>query len=498
MAHSRQFLAIDLGAESGRATLGALEGGRLELAEVHRFPNGPVSLPGGLHWDVLRLWVEIKNGVAAAWSQAGADLCSLGLDTWGVDFALLDRRGELLGNPYHYRDSRTDGIVAEACRRFSREEIFNATGIQFMQLNTLYQLLSLVVRGSPLLEAAGRLLLMPDLFNFWLSGRAASEFTIATTTQCYDPRLRHWAWPLLEALGIPAHLFQEVIQPGTVLGPLQPGLQEELGVKNLQVVAPACHDTGSAVVAVPAEGERYAWISSGTWSIIGTEVGEPVINRQTLDYNFTNEGGAGGWRLSKNILGLWLVQECRRSWARLGQALSYDEITQLAFQAEPFQAVIDPDWDGFLKPGDMPGRVQACCRQTGQRAPETEGGIARCILESIALKYRWVLERLDALVGARLEPVHIFGGGAKNRLLSQFTANATGRAVVAGPFEATTIGNILMQAIALGELGSLQEARDVVRRSFTPELFLPQGSAGWDEAYSRLAGQLAPANPGLS
>jgi rhamnulokinase len=481
------YLAIDLGAESGRAMLGAFDGERLSLAELHRFPNIPVRLHDGLRWDVLRLWHEIKDALRLAARQHGQALASVGLDTWGIDFALLDRAGALIGNPYHYRDDRTDGMIAAAFQRMPREQIFEYTGIQFIQINALYQLLAMALAAAPALEVAATFLTIPDLFNYWLSGQAVCEFTNATTTQCYDPREGNWAAPVLAALGIPRQIFPSVVAPGTALGALRPALAEELGAGALTVVAPACHDTGAAVAAVPAEGHDFAWISSGTWSIMGVEAHEPVITPQSLAFNLTNEGGvAGTFRCSKNVLGLWLVQECRRTWAAQGQEWSYAELTEMAAQAAPLAAVIDPDHDDFLKPGDMPARIRAFCRQTGQSVPDGPAAIVRCALESLALKYRWVLECLEAVTGRRLEPIHIIGGGTQNRLLNQLTADATGRTVVAGPAEATAAGNLLVQAIALGHIGSVAEARAVARHSFTPEVYTPAASADWDEAYQRL------------
>lgn len=491
MANSTHYLAIDLGAESGRAILGALQDGHLALEEVHRFSNSPVRLPDGLHWDVLRLWSEIQAGIGQAAGKRKAKLSSIAVDTWGVDFALLDRQGVLLGNPYHYRDNRTDGMLQEAFRRVPRQAIFECTGIQFMQINTLYQLLSMALHKPSLFDAAQTFLTIPDLFNYWLSGQVTCEFTIATTTQCYDSRKGDWAWPVLEALGIPGHLFRPVIQPGTVIGPLLPAVAEETGTMGVPVIAPACHDTGSAVAAVPAENADFAWISSGTWSIMGAEAAQPGISAQTLEYNFTNEGGVfGTWRLSKNIMGLWLVQECKRTWALHGEELSYDKITRLAAEARPFLAAIDPDDGAFLHPGDMPARIQAYCQRTGQAVPQTKGEIVRTALESIALKYRWVLERLEDVVGRRLEPVHIIGGGTQNRMLSQLAADSLKRAVICGPVEATAIGNILLQAIALGHLGSLDQARAVVRNSYAPVIYEPTSQDGWEEAYARLLGLL--------
>ena len=475
------YLAIDLGAESGRTILGALENGKLTLTETH--PNGPVQLPNGLYWDVLRLWSDIQIGIAASVSQS--PLASLALDTWGVDFALLDQNGALLGNPHHYRDARTNGMLEKAFSRVPREQIFAQTGLQFMQINTLYQLLSLVEQKSPLLDAARTFLTIPDLFNYWLSGKICSEFTNATTTQCFDPVRRAWALPLLEKLELPTRLLPPVCEPGTILGHLSASSSIRFSASQsvpVSVIAPACHDTGSAVVAVPADGKNFAWLSSGTWSILGAEVNEPCLNAKALEYNFTNEGGVfGTWRLSKNIMGLWLVQECKREWG-----LSYDEITQLAAAAQPFLAVIDPDAEIFIHPGDLPAKIQKFCAESGQLVPQSRGEIVRVALESLALKYRLVLERLETLIGKRLSPLHIIGGGTKNRLLNQFTADCIGQPVITGPVEATAIGNLLMQAITLGHLSNLGEARSVVRNSFDVETFQPGNSAGWDEAYQKL------------
>ncbi len=488
MDHPLNLLAYDLGAESGRAILGQFDGSRLQLDDVHRFSNQPVYLPDGMHWDVLRILTEIKRGLSLVVQNYGAPPDGLGIDTWGVDFGLLDAQGVLIGNPYHYRDSRTDGMLQEAFKRVPRAEIFNQTGIQFMQLNSLYQLLSMVVSRSPGLEIAKTFLTMPDLFNYWLTGRKACEFTNATTTQCYDPRRGGWAYTLLEALHIPTHIFPEIVQPGSVLATLAPAVADELNIARIPVIPPASHDTGSAVAAVPATGSDFAWLSSGTWSIMGVESPVPVINDQTLAFNMTNEGGAGGMmRFSKNIMGLWLVQECRRTWARLGEDLSYEELTRMAAAAPPLQSLVDPDAPDFLKPGDMPARILAFCARTHQPAPAGKGEMVRCILESLALKYRNVLEYLQKVLGRQLGVIHIVGGGTQNRLLSQFSADATGRQVITGPVEATATGNLLMQALALGHIRSLAEGRELVRRSFTLETFEPSSTrAAWDEAYERM------------
>jgi rhamnulokinase len=489
MSALQSFLALDLGAESGRAMLGQFDGERIRLSEIHRFPNGPVRLPDGLHWDVLRLWAEIKQGIALA-ARGEVPLAGLGIDTWAVDFGLLDRKGALVGNPYHYRDGRTDGMLDEAFGRVPRAEIFAQTGIQFLQINSLYQLLAMVVGRSPQVDIAHTFLTIPDLFNNWLCGQAVAEFSNATTTQCYNPRQGDWAREMLQRLGIPPGIFPPIVPPGTNLGPLLPHVAEEVGLPaqaGLPVIAPACHDTGSAVVAVPAAAPGFAWISSGTWSVVGAEVPEAVINDHSLRYNFTNEGGAcGTFRFSRNVMGLWLVQECRRTWAQQGEAHSYDALTEMAAQAAPFQAVIDPDDGEFFKPGDMPARIRRFCQATGQPVPQDKGAILRCALEGIALKYRWVLERLEEMLARRLEPLHIVGGGTQNWLLSQLTADATGRQVITGPVEATAAGNLLMQMMALGHIRQMAEGREIVRRSFPLAVYEPGQRQGWDGAYARL------------
>lgn len=488
------FLAVDLGAESGRVVAGTFDGERIALEEVHRFPNGPVDVMGHLHWDVLRLWSDIKVGLAKAAQRYGNRIAGIGLDTWGVDFGLLDANDELLGNPYHYRDSRTDGMMERAFAKVSREAIFEATGIQFLQLNTLIQLVAMVEAHSPQLEIAHTLLMMPDLLNFWLTGVKANEFSDATTSQCYDPRAGTWAYGMLEQLGIPTRMFRDgagdrIVPPGTVLGTLLPSVAEEVGLGAVPVIAPATHDTGSAVAAVPMDPENAIYLSSGTWSLLGVESKAPIINNAMLVYNLTNEGGVNGtFRLLKNIMGLWLVQECRREWQRAGEDHDYGEMVEMSAAAPAFGPLIYPGDDRFLAPGDMTPRIQAFCRETGQAVPETKGAILRCALESLALEYRWVAEKLDALTGKRLATIHIIGGGAKNELLDRFAADATGRTVVTGPIEATALGNVLVQAIALGHIGSIAEGREVVARSFALKTFAPRDTAAWDAAYRRYLG----------
>jgi len=439
-----------------------------------------------LHWDILRLYGEIKTGLARYHQEYGSDLKGIGLDTWGVDFGLLDAQGELLSNPRHYRDPRTNEMIDAACEIMPREEIFAETGIQFMQLNSLFQLLAMRVQGDPKLDQARTLLMIPDLLNYWLTGVKANEFSAATTTQCYNPRTRSWSQAVLERLDIPTRIFGEIVPTGTTLGPLYPAVAEETGVKGVSVIAPACHDTGSAVVAVPAQNEDFCYISSGTWSLMGIESPEPIINADSLAFNFTNEGGVNGTiRFLKNIMGLWLVQESRRTWQRQGENLSYDQITRMAAEARPFGPLVEPDSHAFLAPGDMVTRIRKECQRLGQQPPETRGEIIRCALESLALKYRWALEKIEIVRGRPLKTIHVVGGGCQNALLCQLTADATGRTVVAGPIEATATGNILMQAVARGQLASVEEARQVVRNSFKLVTYEPKPSSDWDKAYAR-------------
>ncbi|MDO8589029.1 MAG: rhamnulokinase family protein [Armatimonadota bacterium] len=486
MSNALKFLAFDLGAESGRGVVGLLDGPTLRLEEVHRFPNEPIRLNDGLHWDILRLLHEIKRGFRACAQAHGTDISGVGVDTWGVDFGLLDRDGGLLGNPYHYRDDRTNGMLEEAFKRVPRSEIYERTGIQFMRLNTLYQLLAMALSKSPLLEVADTLLFTPDLFNYWFTGEKLSEYTISTTSQFYDPREDDWSRPLLQQLGIPTCFLPNVVRPGHVIAPLRQSFAEEVGLPQIPVIAPAAHDTGCAVAAVPATGKDHAYLSCGTWALIGVELEKPLISEKALELNFTNEGGVFDTiRFLKNMAGLWLVQECRRHWAREREELSYSELTEMASASEPFAYLVDPDDPVFLSPGDMPARIIEFCRNIGAGEPQTKAEIIRCALDSIALKYRNVLSSLEALLGKRLEPIHIVGGGTQNRLLCQLTADVTGRTVVAGPVEATAIGNILMQAIARGEIGSLAEGREIVRNSFPMVTYEPSPDSRMEDAWAR-------------
>lgn len=488
-----RYLAIDLGAESGRGVAGELEGGRLCLTEVHRFPNSPVRLFDGLYWNVLHLFEGIKTAVRRA-AREGGGLAGIGIDSWAVDYGLVapGPKGTLVGLPYHYRDGRTDGVMERAFQIVPRAEIFRRTGIQFLQFNTLYQLLATKEREPWLLDAADRLLMIGELFIYFLTGRKIAEFTNATTTQLFDPIAKTWADDLFRRFDLPRELMPEVVAPGTVVEQLLPGVADELGVPRLPVIAPAVHDTGSAVAGVPAEGEGWAFISSGTWSLVGVEVREPVINDASLAENLTNEGGVGEtFRLLKNVMGLWLLQECRRVWQSEGDLVDYAALAKEAEAAPALRAHVDPDDPAFFKPGNMPERIRAALAARGEPLPSTRGEMVRCILESLALKYRYVIERLEAVTGRRIATVHVVGGGSQNELLNQMTADATGRIVIAGPVEATSAGNIVMQAVATGELAGVWEGRRVIRDSFPLKVYEPRETAGWDEAYARWSAHLA-------
>jgi rhamnulokinase len=488
------YLAVDLGASGGRVLSGRFDGQRLRLDVLHRFENRAVEAAGSLYWDVLQLWSQVRDGLRLAGTRLGPSLKSVGVDTWGVDFALLGRGDVLLENPHSYRDPRSEGMMERALAAVGREEIFAQTGLQFMPINSLYQLMALRANRSPLLEVAESLLLMPDLFHWLLTGVKGNEYTNATTTQCFNPTRRSWATDLMARLDLPTRFLGEVLEPGTRLGRLRPQVAKETGLDKLEVVLPGTHDTASAVLAVPAlsQGSQsggqpdWCYISSGTWLLMGVELPRPLINDDCLQFNFTNEGGIGRTtRLLKNITGLWLLQECRRAWQQRGRDESWEEITRQADAVVGLVSLVDPDHPSFLAPGDMPSAIQDFCRRTGQPVPETVGQIARCAVESVAMKSRWVLGRLERLVGNRLQTIHIVGGGAQNQPLCQATADACGRPVVAGPVEATAIGNVMMQAIASGAVGSVREAREVIRGSFSSHTFEPRDSARWDHEYER-------------
>jgi len=487
---TKKILAFDLGAESGRGLIGNFDGERLSLDVVHRFANGGIPTLDTLHWDVLGLWREMLAGLRKAEAEHGP-LASVGIDTWGVDFALLGKDGALLGNPRHYRDPHTENIMDAAFAKVPKTEIYRQTGIQFMRFNTLFQLLALMRDRSPLLDAADTMLMIPDLFHYWMTGIKCNEYTDASTSQLIHPLARMWARDLIRAFGIPEKIFGSLVQPGTVLGPLRPGVASSAGVTSIPVIAPATHDTAAAVAAVPASGESWAYISSGTWSLMGVETKTPKTDENTLRVNFTNEGGVGGTiRLLKNIMGLWLVQECRRAWERGGVTYDYATLMKMAEASRPFASIVNPDDASFMLPPSMPAAIGDYCKKTHQPVPTEPGDVVRSCLESLALRYRWVLERLEELVGKRLDVIHIVGGGCQNTLLCQLAADACNRPVVAGPVEATAIGNVLVQALGLGLVGSLADGRAVVRRSFEVRTYEPREHDRWAEPYRRFLGMI--------
>ena len=467
-----QFLAFDLGAESGRAMLATLEGGELRLAELHRFPNQPIEEHGSLRWNIRALWDEMRHALALA----PEGLRGIGVDTWGVDFALVGADGALLENPYHYRDRRTQGAMPRVFEKLSRERIYSITGIQFLPINTLYQLFCC---DPARVESAERLLMIPDLLNYWLTGNFCSEYSIASTTQLLEAAARDWSEEMIAALAFPRRLFQPIVRPGTEIG--------RFG--GAPVIAPACHDTASAVAAI-AMSAGTAFLSSGTWSLIGAEVREPMITPRARDLNFTNEGGVCGTiRLLKNVAGMWLLQSCRRCWPEIS---SYDDLLGAATREAPFRSLIEPDDSAFLNPENMPQAIVRYCARTGQPAPQSPAAFTRAILESLALKYRLILEGLEQISGRRFTQIRVVGGGSRNRLLNQFTADATGRAVIAGPVEATALGNVAMQMLGTGAASSLEEARAIVARSFPTERFEPRDADRWEEPFRRFCQLPAP------
>lgn len=485
------YLGVDLGAESGRVMAGLWDGKKMRLEEMHRFSNGPVIFAESMRWNTMGQWAEIQNGLTAAAKRFGKSVVSVGVDTWGVDFALLSKSGEMLGLPFHYRDARTRGILPKAFARVPREEIFAATGLQFMELNTLFQLLALQKNSPELLAAAETLLLTPDFLNFCLCGSRVSEFTIATTSQCVNPKKRAWAMDLLEKFGLPTKIFPDIVPPGTRVGQLRPMLAERTGLGPVGVVAPAAHDTGSAVAGVPTRNTgkpNWAYLSSGTWSLLGVEAQDALLSPRVLELNLTNEGGIDGtYRLLKNIMGLWLVQQCRRAFAEKGNEYSYEQLTQMASEAAAFRSLVDPNDDRFLNPPDMPAAIQDFCRETGQPVPETPGQFARCVFESLALTYAGVLGGLEELTGTKIEVVHVVGGGSRNKLLNPFTASACARPVVTGPVEATVLGNVLVQARSHGEIHTLSDVRAAVRESSEVVRYEPDNMAAWQDARGRFA-----------
>ena len=487
-----RVLAFDFGASSGRAIVATYEDGRIALKEIHRFPNDPVMIRGTLYWDLPRLFHEVKQGIIKAMQDGGFE--SIGIDTWGVDFGLIDKKGRIIDNPVHYRDERTANMMEAVFEKVPKEQLYGATGTQLMRINTLFQLYALVQKDPELLERADKLLLMPDLFTYLLTGVKRAEYTEVSTTNMLNPHHGGWDLEICEKLGIPTRLLPEIIETGDTYGTLSPEICRELGCPAVPVIAVATHDTGSAVVATPAATENFIYISCGTWSLFGTELPKPVINETSARYNFTNEGGFGRTtRLLKNIMGLWLAQEIRRQWIKEGTDCSFGEIAQWAMDAKPLTCFVDPDHADFELPGDYPARVQEFCRRTGQPVPQTKGEIARCVYESLAMKYRYTFQRLEEITGRKYEAIHMIGGGTQNALLCQMTADACKVPVIAGPVEATAMGNAVVQMMALGEIRDVWDGRKVVAASEEPKHYLPQNSQSYDDAYARFVSILPKA-----
>jgi rhamnulokinase len=486
MAEKGNYIAVDLGAESGRVMLGTVAGQKLHLEEAHRFSNGPVEQQGSLRWDYDRLLGEIKTGIGQAAKKAGGAVLGIGVDTWGVDFGLLDGNGQLIEAPYHYRDSRTNGLMDKAFELMPKRDVYQNTGIQFMQLNSLYQLLAMRLANSDVLAKAEKLIFVADLFTYHLCGRALGEYTLASTSQMMDMTANQWSEAIFEQLKLPMNITPEIVMPGTVIGELTDEVAEEIGCAKIPVIAVGSHDTASAVLGVPGAGGNWAYLSSGTWSLMGVEIPRAIVNDKSFAYEFTNEGGVENTiRLLKNIMGLWLVQECKRQWQREGQDLSYGELTEMAAKAKPFFGHVDCDCSDFLAPGDMPSRINKHLSDTGQKPTDDKGQMVRLVLESLACKYRRTLEAIEDVTGEAIDVLHIVGGGIQNELLCQFAANAIGKKVVTGPIEATASGNILMQAKATGQIQSIDEARQIVRQSFEMKEYQPQDAALWTQKYEQ-------------
>lgn len=479
---TKRVLAFDFGASSGRAIIGCFDGDKITLEEVHRFSNDPVSVGGTVYWDVLRLFYEIKQGIIKAKIAGGFD--SIGIDTWGVDFGLIDSEGKLMENPVHYRDARTVGLVDEAFKTMPKEKLYGITGIQFMELNTLFQLISLKKYRPWMLERADKMLFMPDLFGYMLTGKMCAEYSIASTSQLIDLDKRTWSKEILDAFGIKESVFAPLVQPGTVLGELSKEICEECGVDPVPVISVCGHDTQSAITSVPCEDGDFAFLSSGTWSLFGTELDKPIVNETSMNINITNEGGFdGSTGFLKNIIGLWLIQESRRQWKREGKEYSYADLEKLALAAEPFKCFIDPDAPEFVPHGNIPERVREFCRKTSQYVPETVGEIMRCIYESLAMKYRLTFEKLRECTQRDYPVIHVIGGGTKDGLLCQMTANSCDRTVKAGPIEATVMGNVAVQLMSNGSVENIGQARKIVADSSELKTFEPKDTDKWAEAY---------------
>ncbi len=493
--NQRYYVACDLGAESGRVMLGTVGERQLELEEIHRFSNNVIRVQGSMRWDLLGIFEELKKGLASI-ARRGIPPVSLSVDSWGVDYAVFGEGQPMLAPARHYRDERNFHAMKKVLERIPREDVFAATGLQFLPFNTIYQLAADLEESPGLMRLAEKFLLVGDFMNYLFSGVAAAERSLASTTQLYSPIAHDWAWEIIDRLGIPRVLFPALVETGSVLGPLLPEVAAQTGLAGVNVVASCSHDTGAAVAAIPAkQSENWAFLSSGTWSLIGVELDKPQINPEVMSANFTNEVGYGrSVRFLKNIVGLWIVQECRRHWEQEGAAYSYAELTRLAGEAQPLRSLIHPGDERFIGPGQMPAKVQAYCRETGQPVPETPGQIVRCVLESLALLYKQSLTEINELTGRCIDTLYIVGGGSKNQHLNQFAANATGLEIIAGPAEATAFGNIMVQAAADGQLGSIWEVREKVRASTPLQRFHPEETERWDDAFARFCG-LFSSNP---
>lgn len=478
----KQVLAFDFGASSGRAILGTFDGEKITLKEIHRFSNDPVKVGHTFYWDVLRLFHEIKQGILKAKQYGNID--SIGIDTWGVDFGLIDEKGYLLENPVHYRDERNAGMVEKARKYMSKAEIYDRTGIQFMDFNTLFQLLSIRLNRPELLERTHKLLFMPDLFAYMLTNQMTSEYSIATTSQMVNIDSQKWDTELLDAMKIPSRILCDIVPSGTKTGHIRRSLREELGVDKIPVIAVCGHDTQSAITAIPSESKDFAFISSGTWSLFGTELDEPVVNEKAQKLNVTNEGGYNfTTAFLKNICGLWLIQESRRQWIREGKEYSYAELEKEALGAEPFKCFIDPDAPDFVAMGDMPERVREFCRKTNQYVPETVGEVMRCIYESLAMKYKFVLDGIEDCTNKKYDRIHVMGGGTKDTFLCALTASSCNRTVYAGPIEATVLGNVAVQLMASGDIKDIAEARKIIAKGENLKVYEPVDADKWEEAY---------------
>lgn len=483
--NNSHFLAFDIGASSGRAILGTLKNNRLELVEVHRFINKMTKINGSYFWNIYGLFDELKTGLRKCITEFEIQPESIGIDTWGVDYSLIDKDGFLVGLPFAYRDHRTDNSMEQFFQNFSKKETYLLSGIQFLQFNTLFQLYSSVQNNYSGLKTAESLLFTPDTLNYFFTGIKKNEYTIASTSQLLKSGKAEWEIKLFEAAGISNQLQVEIVQPGTKLGSLLPEVLEETGSNSIPCIAVAGHDTGSAIVSVPAEGGNWAYLSSGTWSILGIESFKPLVSEETLEMNFTNEGGVEGTtRFLKNIMGMWLIQECKRIWD-LETEMSWQEIVDLSNTAQPFECLINPDKQVFLNPGDMPKAIKSFCAETGQKIPENKGEIARCIYDSLVLKYKHTIKQIESVTGKTIEKLYVIGGGANNLNMNQLIADATGIPVYAGPTEATAVGNIMLQAKALGKVNSLEEIREIVRKSFDVKEFIPSPKLDWESAYSK-------------